>query len=110
MITCVCLPSADGEERWNVTEGIYQRFVSGQLVEESPFSPDDEDGQIVINALEVFDGADLLLNLRTALATNQTYLDKVVAETVTAADETAQVAALTEQMVTVMLRSMLQIR
>jgi hypothetical protein len=107
-IRYVSLRSDSGEDRWYLSTGIYQRYdKAGSLVDEHPFSVNDNTWAAAIQGLDSMDGADLLTKLRTALTTNKTYLDKVNAGTATNTDHSAQVAALTRQTTAVLLRLML---
>ncbi len=106
-VSYVSLTDGGVEERWHLNEGIYRRYENGSLTVQRAFNVDDQDWQTVINQLDALDSGNVLAKLRTALTTNRTYLNKVNAGTATAGDHTAQVAALSRQMVAVMMRSVL---
>lgn len=108
MISHVSLTSGNEERRWDLDNGIYQRYLRGGLVDEHPFDVTDTTWRNVLQAVDAMDSGDLLAKLRNALATDKTYLDKVNAGTATNADHSAQVAALTRQMVAVLLHVFLE--
>lgn len=86
-------------EQWDGDTRIYRRWQDGQLVEERPFTEAENaaaDRQLTDAAREVNRRA-LVDRVRTALATDQAYLDKVQAGTATNADHIGQVPALTRQ-------------
>lgn len=87
-------------EQWDVPSRTYRRIVHDKLAVQRPFTP-AEDAWADRRAVEetrVTNRAELLGRARTALATNQAYLDAVAAGTATTADHMAQTAALTRQM------------
>lgn len=87
-------------QQWDLTARIYRRYDSGILVEERPFTDAEnaQADQAIAEEARRANRAALLDRARSALATNQTYLDKVTAGTATNADHIAQVPALTRQM------------
>lgn len=87
-------------EQWDAPTRTYRRYECGVLVEERPFTA-AEDAWVQARAVEDTRRANrdqLGARVRTALATNAAYLDKVTAGTATNADHIAQVPALTRQM------------
>ncbi|MBP5875647.1 hypothetical protein PV413_03650 [Streptomyces scabiei] len=87
-------------EQWDAPTRTYRRFECGALVEERPFTP-AEDAWALTRTVEDTRRANrdqLGARVRTALANNAAYLDKVQAGTATNADHIAQVPALTRQM------------
>lgn len=87
-------------QQWDLTARIYRRYNSGILVEERPFTDAEnaQADQAISEEARRANRATLMDRARNALATNQTYLDKVTAGTATNADHIAQVPALTRQM------------
>ncbi|WP_426568080.1 hypothetical protein [Streptomyces canus] len=87
-------------EQWDLTTRVYRRYDCGVLVEERPFTDAeiaDADEQLA-DVVREANRLQLLDRVRTALANNRAYLDKVTAGTATNADHIAQVPALTRQM------------
>jgi hypothetical protein len=87
-------------EQWDAPTRTYRRFEGGALVEERPFTPAENSWaqtRTVEDARRT-NRDQLGARVRTALASNAAYLDKVQAGTATNADHIAQVPALARQM------------
>ncbi|MFI0576129.1 hypothetical protein [Streptomyces tendae] len=86
-------------QQWDVPSRTYRRYECGALVEERPFTTEENasaDRQIADTVRRATQAA-LLKQARTDLATNQAYLDLTATGTATTDDAVAQVAELTRQ-------------
>jgi hypothetical protein len=86
-------------EQWDLTARVYRRYDCGSLVEQRPFTAAENASvdQQIADAARAVAQAALLKRARTDLATNQAYLDAVIAGTATTDEAIAQVAELTRQ-------------
>ncbi|NUP35930.1 MAG: hypothetical protein HOY76_02635 [Streptomyces sp.] len=87
-------------EQWDAPTRTYRRFECGALAETRPFTPAEDAWQQTrtVEDTRRANRDQLGARVRTALANNAAYLDKVQAGTATNADHIAQVPALTRQM------------
>jgi hypothetical protein len=84
--------------RWLIPAETYQRYEGNSVVEDRPFTQDDRDWVALVEAASATSGSVPFLDkIKTALTTDDTYLDKIQAGTVTNADHIAQIAPLTRQ-------------
>lgn len=87
-------------ERWDLDTRIYQRFDSGKLVIERPFTPAEVSwANSMTSERQAGDNlAGILARARVAYNNNLAYLAAVEGGTATNADHIAQVPRLTRQM------------
>lgn len=87
-------------QQWDVPSRTYRCYEAGALLVERAFTDAENASaaQAAADDVRRANRAVLLARVRTAVANNQTYLDKVTAGTAVTADHIAQVPSLTRQM------------